>query len=89
MADKPATSVSQLPSLHGAHAALHVAVIVDQTGSRSADAQESYWHHATGASFAPADLHRGERLLIDAGLLVVVGSTPSPARTLCTRSSVK
>jgi hypothetical protein len=81
MAEKPATSpASQLPSLHVARAALHVALIVDQRGSRSADAQESYWHHATGGSFAPADLHRGERLLIDVGLLVERDGqlTPTP-----------
>ncbi len=81
MAEKPArSSAGQLPSLHVARAALHVAVIVDQRGSRSADAEESYWHHATGGSFAPADLHRGERLLIDVGLLVERDGqlTPTP-----------
>jgi hypothetical protein len=81
MAEKPETSpASQLPSLHVARAALHVAVIVDQRGSRSADAQESYWHHATGGSFAPADLDRGERLLLDVGLLVERDGrlTPTP-----------
>jgi hypothetical protein len=71
MPEKPKTSsTSRLPSLHVARAALHVAVIVDQRGSSSADAQESHWHHATGGSFAPADLERGERLLLDVELLV-------------------
>lgn len=81
MAEKPATSpAGELPSLHVARAALHVALIVDQKGSRTADAQESYWHHATGGSFAPADLHRGERLLLDVGLLVKRDGqlTPTP-----------
>ncbi len=48
-----------LPSLHIARAALHVAAIVDRDGSRAPEAQESYWHHATGGTFAPADLDRG------------------------------
>jgi hypothetical protein len=81
MAEKPANpSTSRLPSLHVARAALHVALIVDQRGSRSADAQESYWHHATGGSFAPVDLDRGERLLLDVGLLVERDGqlTPTP-----------
>lgn len=81
MAEKPATlSASQLPSLHVARAALHVAVIVDKGGSRPADARESYWHHATGGTFAPADLVRGERLLLDVGLLLERDGelTPTP-----------
>ena len=81
MAETPETSpASQLPSLHVARAAVHVAVIVNQRGSRSADAQESYWHHATGGSFAPADLDRGERLLVNVGLLVERDGklTPTP-----------
>jgi hypothetical protein len=60
----------RLPSLHIARAALHVAAIVDRGGSQAADAEESYWHHATGGTFAPVDLDRGERLLLDVGLLV-------------------
>ncbi|HWX98140.1 MAG TPA: DUF3883 domain-containing protein [Solirubrobacteraceae bacterium] len=81
MADRSAPSaVGVLPSLHVARAALHVAAIVDQRGSMAAEAEESYWHHATGGTFAPADLDRGERLLLDAGLLVDRNGklTPTP-----------
>jgi hypothetical protein len=69
MADRSTPPGGELPSLHIARAALHVAAIVDQRGSVVADAQESYWHHATGGTFAPADLDRGERLMLDIGLL--------------------
>jgi hypothetical protein len=51
-------------------AALHVASILDPRGSRVGDAFESYWHHATGGSFAPGDLKRGEALLIATGLVI-------------------
>lgn len=61
---------SGLPSLHIARAALHTAAIVDAGGSPTADARESYWHHATGGSFPPPDLRRGERLLVDCALLI-------------------
>jgi hypothetical protein len=64
-----------VPSRHVAHAALHVAAIVDGRGSRAVDAQESYWHHATGGTFAPSDLRLGERFLLDAGLLLNMDGT--------------
>ncbi len=67
-----------LPSRHAAHAALHVAAIVDGRGSRAVDAQESYWHHATGGTFAPSDLRLGERFLLDAGLLLDMDGTFVP-----------
>ncbi len=72
----------RLPSLHVARAALHVAAIVDQTGSAVRDARESYWHHATGGTFAPVDLDRGQRLLVDVGLLVEVDGTLMPVADL-------
>jgi Domain of unknown function (DUF3883) len=74
------SAVGELPTLHVARAALHVAAIVDQRGSFAAEAQESYWHHATGGTFAPADLNRGEKLLLDIGLLVERDGrlTPTP-----------
>ena len=58
-----------LPSLHIVHAAVHVATVLDRPGSVVADARESYWHRATGGAFAPPDLQRGERLLVDCGLV--------------------
>lgn len=81
MVDLPAWARADgLPSTHVARAALHVAAIVDRRGSPTNDAQESYWHHATGGTFAPTDLNRGQRLLLDAGLLVERDGTlvPSP-----------
>lgn len=73
---------SGVPSLHIARAALHAAAIVDAGGSPTADARESYWHHATGGSFPPPDLRRGERLLIDCGLLVEHAGSLIPTRGL-------
>ncbi len=71
MAEQPVWARADgLPSPHVARAALHVAAIVDRRGSATADAQESYWHHATGGTFAPTDLDRGQCLLLDVGLLV-------------------
>lgn len=80
--DGPTGDRCRLPSLHIARAALHVAAIVDRRGSVLADAQESYWHHATGGTFAPVDLDRGQRLLLDVGLLVEVDGTLMPATDL-------
>jgi len=56
--------------LHVVRAALHVAALLDQQGSLVADARETYWHRATGGTFGPPDLHLGERLLVDCGLVV-------------------
>jgi len=58
-----------LPSPYIARAALHAAAVLDQRGSRVSDARESYWHRATGGLFQETDLRRGERLLIDCGLV--------------------
>lgn len=70
MSDLPAWARADgLPSMHIARAALHVAAIVDRHGSPTADAQESYWHHATGGTFSPPDLDRGQHLLLELGLL--------------------
>lgn len=60
---------SGLPTAHAIAAALHVAAIIDPRGSTVGDAFESYWHHATGGSFPPDDLKRGEALLLSAGLV--------------------
>lgn len=49
---------------------MHVAAIVDARGSRTVDAQESYWHRATGGQHPPRDLQLGQALLVDLGLLV-------------------
>ena len=59
-----------LPSRHIAEAALHVAAVIDASGSHALDATESYWHRATGGRFPPAALARGQELLLDVGLLL-------------------
>jgi Protein NO VEIN, C-terminal len=58
-----------LPTGHAVRAALHVAATIDERGSRVVDAYESYWHKATGGVFAPPDLERGQRLLVDCRLV--------------------
>jgi hypothetical protein len=58
-----------LPTGHAVRAAIHVAATIDERGSRVIDAYESYWHKATGGVFAPPDLARGQRLLVDCGLV--------------------
>jgi hypothetical protein len=58
-----------LPTGHAVRAAIHVAATLDERGSRVIDARESYWHKATGGLFAPPDLERGQRLLVDCGLV--------------------
>src|SRR5262245_27256023 len=68
--EKPSwADVRGLPTRHAVRAAIHVAVTIDERGSRIVDAQESYWHKATGGLFAPPDLERGQRLLVDCGLV--------------------
>jgi Domain of unknown function (DUF3883) len=65
----PWASASGLPTAYAVRAAIHVAATLDQRGSRLVDAHESYWLKATGGMFAPPDLARGQRLLVDCGLL--------------------
>jgi hypothetical protein len=65
----PWASATGLPTGHAIRAAIHVAATLDERGSRIADAQESYWHKATGGMFAPPDLARGQRLLVDCDLV--------------------
>lgn len=59
-----------LPSEHVLEAAVHVATLLDDPSSAAADARESYWRKALGGSFGPSDLHLGERLLVDIGLVI-------------------
>jgi len=65
----PWATATGLPTGHAVRAAIHVAVTIDARGSRVIDAYESYWHKATGGVFAPPDLERGQRLLVDCGLV--------------------
>jgi hypothetical protein len=60
-----------VPSRHVVQAALHVASIVGERPAALGDARESYWHHATGGTFSPADLRLGEQLLVDCGLVEI------------------
>src|SRR3954469_22096866 len=71
-----------IPSRHIALAALHAASILDSRGSLVADARESYWHHATGGSFPPIDMRRGERLLIDCGFVLERDGSLYPTSSL-------
>ncbi|MGH3008516.1 MAG: protein NO VEIN domain-containing protein [Gaiellaceae bacterium] len=43
--------------------------MLDENGSRVVDADESYWHRATGGIYAPPDLRLGQQLLLDLGLV--------------------
>ncbi|MDQ2984381.1 MAG: DUF3883 domain-containing protein [Actinomycetota bacterium] len=58
-----------VPSPHVARAALQAGAILERHGSSVGDARESYWHRATGGAFPDVDLRRGERLLVDCGLV--------------------
>ena len=58
-----------IPTAHVARAAVHVAAVIDESGSRVVDADESYWRRATGGLYAPPDLRLGQRMLIDVGLV--------------------
>lgn len=65
----PEVLASLVPSRHVVRAALHVASILGERPATLDNARESYWHHATGGTFSPADLRLGEQLLIDCGLV--------------------
>jgi hypothetical protein len=67
--DRDDPDAYELPTRHLVDAALHVASLLDPRGSPLADAHESYWLHATGGTVPPADLERGERLLVASGLV--------------------
>jgi hypothetical protein len=82
MADSSTQGGVGLPSAHIVQAALHVATIVDQGGSPTLDAAESYWHHATGGTFAPADLDRGQHFLLSLGLLAELNGKLTPTAEL-------
>lgn len=66
---EPWARPSGLPTTHVAQAALQVAAILGAQGSHRSAADESYWHHATGGTFPPDDLKRGEMLLIACDLI--------------------
>lgn len=69
-ADRPVwAGPDGLPTAHVARAAVHVAAVLDEKGSRVVDADESYWHRATGGIYAPPDLRLGQQLLLDLGLV--------------------
>jgi hypothetical protein len=78
---RPWAGPDGLPTRHVSRAALHVAALLDERGSRVVDARESYWRRATGGTFPPPDLALGERLLIDCGLVDAVDGMlyPRPA----------
>jgi len=82
MADNPTQGGTGLPSAHIMQAALHVATIVDRGGSPRLDAAESYWHHATGGTFAPVDLDRGQHLLLSLDLLAELNGKLTPTAEL-------
>ena len=83
MPERPAWAMpSGLPSRHTARAAMHVATMIDAGGSRASDADESYWHRATGGHHPPAELARGQALLVDVGLLVDDGAMLHPTPEL-------
>lgn len=79
---KPAALASLLPSLHVVRAALHVGSILGERSASVRVARESYWHHATGGTFSPADLGLGEQLLIDCRLVTVQDGTLTPSDEL-------
>lgn len=84
MPERPAWAMPcGLPSRHTARAAMHVASMIDTGGSLTSDAQESYWHRATGGHHPPADLTLGQALLVDVGLLIHEGTMlhPTPGLT--------
>lgn len=83
MRERPTWALpSGLPSRHTAEAAIHVAATVDARGSRIDDAEESYWHRATGGRHPPADLAMGQALLVDLGLLIEDGEVLRPTAEL-------
>lgn len=71
-----------VPSRHVLVAALHVASMLDARGSQVEDADESYWHSATGGAFPPPDLRLGERLLVDVGLVDQLAGRLVPSERL-------
>ena len=72
--------MAALPSPHVMHAAMHVGGILGERSATVHAARESYWHHATGGTFSPADLRLGEQLLIECRLVSAAGGhlVPTP-----------
>ena len=70
------------PTLYVIDAAIHAATVLDLRGSRHVNAIASYWNHAIGASFSPADLRVGERLLVDCDLVVEEDQSLYPSEAL-------
>lgn len=71
-----------LPSAHLVHAAMHVAQQLEQHGSPVEATRRGYSHYASGGMFPPADLRRGERLLLMAGVIREEGGMLYPGDQL-------
>lgn len=84
MTDEDWATHAGLPTRHAIQSAIHVALVLGATGAKAADAHESYWRRAGGGIFAPPDLHLGEGLLLDLGLVVRDGSYLIPTTALKT-----
>lgn len=69
MAESHYLAAEELPPAHLIQAALQAASLLDRRGSTIADAHESYWRQATGGTLQPADLMRGQQLLIICSLI--------------------
>ena len=57
------------PPAHLIRAASHAAGLIDAYGSSVAAVRHGYGHYPSGGLYPPEDLKRGERLLVDCGLV--------------------
>lgn len=75
-------SSSGIPSAHVVRAALRVGALIDGQGSPIAAAATAYVLYQSDALYSPQDLRLGERLLLDVGLLGLVGDQVLPTPSL-------
>jgi len=83
------TSVGGLPPAHVIQAAWEVACQLDAHGAPVQATRHTYTRYSTGGIFPPQDLQRGERLLVDAGLLRQEGGMLYPTPALQTLAAVE
>jgi hypothetical protein len=78
----PVEAIAGLPTIHLLRSALVAASVCDAAGVEAAVAHQSYLRLPTGGMYHYEDLEKGERLLIQCGLLTSSGSILYPSEQL-------
>src|ERR1019366_5477646 len=78
----PVEAIAGFPTIHLLRSALVAASVCDAAGVEAAVAHQSYLRLPTGGVYHYEDLEKGERLLIQCGLLTSSGTILYPSEQL-------